>query len=184
MYEIASFLEKHIPDLVDALKSLSSTDPLYPPRAVVEAGDTAKWLMQYPSMYRAVALVNGRAVGHVQIVPTIGEDGTKTLRNVGVDKYFAENTQVHKMFEVARLFVGKEYHGKGLGKLLLENAVKHLQERDLIPVLCVEDTQIHAIDLYGKSGWNLCGTFENRLGKSIKVYSYGEIYTNKTDWVR
>ena len=181
MPEITSFLEKHVPDLVDALESLSVIDPTYPPRAVVAAGDTAKWLMQYPGMYRAVALVDGRAVGHVQIVPTIGENGTKTLRNVGVDKYFSANIQVHRMFEVARLFVGKEYHGKGLGKLLLENAVKHLQDRDLLPVLCVEETQTYAIDMYGKSGWKLCGTFANRLGKSIKVYSYGEIYANKTD---
>lgn len=178
--EVTGFLEKHVPDLVKSLESLSVIDPLYPPRAVVENGDTAKWLMQYTGMYRAVIIVNGQAVGHVQIVPGLGNDGNKILRNVGMDKYFAENTEVSKMFEIARLFVGREHHGKGLGKLLLESAVKHLLKAGLIPVLCVEETQTHAIDLYGKSGWHLCGTFENKMAKNILIYSYGKTYPGKT----
>ena len=181
MYEITSFSANHVPDLIDALTSLSAIDPLYPPRAVVVAGETAKWLLQYPSLYRAVALVDGKAVGHVQIVPTMNENGIKTLRSVGVDAYFSENKQVHKMFEIARLFVGTQYHGKGLGKLLLENAVEYLENKDLIPVLCVEETQTHATALYDKSGWQLCGTFENRLGTNVKVYSYRKMYSNKAD---
>lgn len=75
---------------------------------------------------------------------------------------------------------GREHHGKGLGKLLLESAVKHLLKAGLIPVLCVEETQTHAIDLYDKSGWHLCGTFENKMAKNILIYSYGKTYPGKT----
>ena len=175
MHTIRKFEQKDIPGLLEVLKELSLVDAHYPPKSVIEEKREETWLMQYEGLHRAVSVCGNNITGHVQIVPAKDPlTGIKRKRQVGLDLFFEKHQDVSRMYEISRLFVDGRHHGKGIGRALLEHATKHITDRECVPVLCVNETQKRAIELYDKLGWQACGFFTDKAQHVLKVYKYDE----------
>ncbi|MFP3990590.1 GNAT family N-acetyltransferase [Streptomyces sp. E11-3] len=125
--------------------------------------DPARWLSP-PSMLAAwVAELDGRVVGHVGL--SRGDDGDAAPalwgRRQGAS---AEATAV-----VSRLFVAPAARGRGIGALLMRQAVRDARERALHPVLDVVASDTAAAALYERLGWELLATVEQRWGPAQTV---------------
>jgi GNAT superfamily N-acetyltransferase len=77
---------------------------------------------------------------------------------------------------VSRLFVAPRARGRGIGALLIGQAVAEARRRDLHPVLDVVASDAAALALYERLGWHLMATVDRQWGPlavAIRCYAAG-----------
>lgn len=116
----------------------------------------ADWLAP-PSLLSAwVVELDGRIVGHIGLCRSDEDDVAPRSwsTRAGGD---TDATAV-----VCRLFVAPAARGRGIGALLMEQAVGEARERGLHPVLDVVASDTAATALYEQLGWELLATVERQ----------------------
>jgi GNAT superfamily N-acetyltransferase len=127
-----------------------------------------EWLME-PSQFAAwVAELDGRVVGHIGL--SCSEAGDVAP----VHWSRREGKPIQSTAVVSRLFVSPTARGYGIGALLMAEAVREAQERDLHPVLDVVATDTAAAALYERLGWHLLVTVDQRWSpaQTVTVHCY------------
>lgn len=131
----------------------------------------ASWLAR-PSLLAAwVADLNGQVVGHVGLSRGTMDDAAAALWSA------REGEMPDVTAVVSRLFVDPAARGNGLGAVLLEQAVGEARSRGLHPVLDVVASDVSAIALYERLGWQLLDTVDQQWGPqqvvSLRCYAAG-----------
>jgi GNAT superfamily N-acetyltransferase len=138
----------------------------YPVNWPDQPGD---WLTQPALISAWVAELDGRVAGHVGLsrsdVGDVAAGLWSAREGVGSD-----STAV-----ISRLFVAPAARGRGIGALLMAQAVREAGERGLHPVLDVVASDTAAAALYERLGWELLGITEQQWSPeqivTIRCYS-------------
>lgn len=78
----------------------------------------------------------------------------------------------NEVYKLSKLFLAKEYRGKGIGGLLLKESIEQVRKRKGREIyLRTRDSYAEAIKLYEKSGWTRSAELLNPPGPPVK-YSY------------
>ncbi|MCX4632505.1 GNAT family N-acetyltransferase [Streptomyces sp. NBC_01443] len=121
------------------------------------------WLTPPALIVSWVAELNGRIAGHVGLSRSDAGDVAPGLwsarAGVGHDA-----TAV-----VSRLFVAPSARGRGIGALLMAQAVAEARDRGVHPVLDVVGSDAAAAALYERLGWELLATVEQQWSPEQKV---------------
>jgi GNAT superfamily N-acetyltransferase len=127
----------------------------------------AQWVRRASGLGAWVAELDGRLVGHVGL--SSSGDGNLAPR-LWSDR---TGTEVERTAVVTRLFVAGQARGHGIGALLLGAAVSEAERRGLHPVLDVESSNLAAVALYERLGWERMATLEQRWGAhTVAVHCY------------
>jgi ribosomal protein S18 acetylase RimI-like enzyme len=104
-------------------------------------------------------------------------DGKKLVGMTGV--FWGGSEKTKHIATIFGVYVKKEYRGKGIGKLLLENIIKQIDSLKQIKKikLSVTASQLPALSLYKKMGFELIGKSKNEI-KVNGVY-YDEYHLEK-----
>ncbi len=118
---------------------------------------------QSPNIHLLVAhFENNQAVGSLQLCDSIGKIRSDATRHRG---------------ELACFFVGNEYRGEGVGYRLLMKAEELGRDLGIMKLtLDCRSTQLAAIKLYERCGYNRWGTMENYASLDGKVFHPGYFY--------
>lgn len=165
-------------DLATVLLDVRLHGGSYPPLYVEATVDgVSRWLEQDSPLLRLVALHDGRVVGHVQLVSAgAGDpDVAQALTGLGFDpKGFAESS---------RLFVHPEFRGRGIGRLLKQNAALRAWSMGLRPMSTVMVSQGESVALNRAEGWVESGSFVGKSGLVNLVFLAPEPSRLETDLV-
>ncbi|MFE7271855.1 GNAT family N-acetyltransferase [Streptomyces sp. NPDC057623] len=131
----------------------------------------SSWLAR-PSLLAAwVADLDGQLVGHVGLSRGTTGDMAAALWSA------REGVKPDVTAVVSRLFVDPAARGHGLGAALLEHAVGEARARGLYLVLDVVASDVSAIALYERLGWQLLATVEQQWGPqqvvTLRCYAAG-----------
>ncbi|WP_411102860.1 GNAT family N-acetyltransferase [Streptomyces sp. cmx-4-9] len=130
--------------------------------------DPGGWLTPSSLLAAWVAEVDGRVVGHVGLSRSGTDDLAPGLwgSREGVD---ADRAAV-----VNRLFVAPTARARGIGALLLAQAVREARARGLHPVLDVVVSDTAAAALYERMGWEHLATVAQQWGprQTVAVRCY------------
>lgn len=122
------------------------------------------WLTGGALVSAWVAESDGRVSGHVALSRSGAGDaapGLWSARTTGADAGAAA--------VVGRLFVDPRARGRGIGALLMAQAVAEARRRGLHPVLDVVASDTAAVALYERLGWRPLGTVEQEWGPRLTV---------------
>ena len=155
--------EDDFDDLVRVLAEVHERDgfPIHWPDQPIE------WIRRACALGAWVAELDGRLVGHVglsssgrgNLAPRLWNDRT----GVGV-----ERTAV-----VTRLFVSRQARGHGIGTLLIGEAMRQAQRHGLHPVLDVVSSNVAAVALYERLGWERMATLDEQWGaRTVAIHCY------------
>ena len=164
--------------LAEVLLDVRLQGGTYPPSYVeaTSAGVLA-WLESERALLRLVALVDGRVVGHVQLV-AVGSgdpDVVAAVEGLGLDPSgFAESSQ---------LFVHPEFRGLGVDRLLKRRAAEWAWSQGLRPVSTVMVSQAESVALNRAEGWVESGSFVGKSGLENLVFLAPEPSRLQTDLV-
>lgn len=164
--------------LAEVLLDVRLQGGTYPPSYVeaTSAGVLA-WLESDRALLRLVALVDGRVVGHVQMV-AVGSgdpDVVAAVDGLGLDPSgFAESS---------RLFVHPEFRGLGVGRLLKRAAAEWAWSQGLRPMSTVMVLQTESVALNRAEGWVESGSFIGKSGLENLVFLAPEPSRLQTDLV-
>lgn len=126
------------------------------------------WLSQPALLAAWVAELDGRVVGHIGLSRSEPGDAAPVLWSS------REGASSASAVVVNRLFVAPAARGHGIGALLLAQAMRDAQERDLHPVLDVVASDASAVALYERLGWELLATVEQQWSpeQAVVVHCY------------
>ncbi len=142
--------------LAQVLVDVHATDG-YPVEGV---GDPRSWLVLPDALGQWTALLEGRPVGHIALLPPAPSDGAPDLL-VQRDGVSRESIAV-----VARLFVSPRARGRAIGRSLLETAEDRARESRSHLVLDVMAKDEAAINLYKSQGWSILGPIVHVHGRA------------------
>lgn len=103
------------------------------------------------------------------------EDAGKLVGMVGVD--FNQRIKRKHAVTIVGMYVNQNYRGKGIATLLLDTAIKEIQQRkEIIKIdLDVNTENQVAINLYQKFGFEIVGTYHKELYVNGKYYDFYEM---------
>jgi GNAT superfamily N-acetyltransferase len=155
--------DSDLPTLATVLQAVHKTTG-YP---VIGIDNPVPFIATQDGLQAWVALLDSRIVGHVLLTHPSEED-------MAVKAFVEQGGQLGKVASLARLFVDPSAGGKGLGKMLINGAVKWAADEGMKLVLYVLDKDSSAIGIYEKLGWVRIGegVFENAEGTVWTAYSY------------
>jgi ribosomal protein S18 acetylase RimI-like enzyme len=82
-------------------------------------------------------------------------------------------SQKEKLIELQRLYVGEEYHGRGVGKALIERVEEMAREQGFRTLwLGVWEENLKAQKVYGRMGFEKVGEHDFKMGECVQ-----------TDWI-
>lgn len=119
-----------------------------------------EWLSHASLLGAWVAELDGCVVGHVSLSRSGEDDLAAALWSE------RQGTSRDTTAVVSRLFVAPEARGHGIGALLMDRAETEARHRSLHPVLDVVASDTAAAALYGRLGWELMATVEQRWSPS------------------
>lgn len=152
--------DRHRSALVSILLELQSSDepyPLLPAGEVATVDSMEAWLQRTAAEVDWVATSDGRVLGYVRVT-----DPQAYLVTHGPDIGMNINRRDHA--EVVKLFVAPREHGAGVGRRLLETAVRHIVASGRRPVLAVLDASQGALGFYSAVGLAEVGSFDGEQG--------------------
>lgn len=117
--------------------------------------DPRQWIRGPRTTASWTAVLGGRPVGHVAAA-TAGGDRAADVWAVALEQ------PVEAMTVVKRLFVDPPAHGRGIGRLLLDEVVDHAHAAGLWPVLDVGADAVAPARLYRSAGFVKVGSVELR----------------------
>ncbi|MFF9339929.1 MULTISPECIES: GNAT family N-acetyltransferase [unclassified Streptomyces] len=123
----------------------------------------AAWLTPPAFLGAWVAELDGRIVGHAGLAGARPDDGAPGAWSARTGRDAAGAAVVN------RLYVSPSARGRGLGALLLAEAVAAARDRDLHAVLDVAAHDTSAAALYERLGWQLLATVEQDWGPHGRV---------------
>jgi GNAT superfamily N-acetyltransferase len=114
--------------------------------------DPSRWLTPRGLLSSWVAVADASIVGHV-VAGAIDEKA---------DPYFTRVSSrlASELVEIKRLFVAPYARGRGIGRLLLEEATEYARSCSLEPILEVTADRQGPVQFYERSGWQRVGTNE------------------------
>ncbi|MFV2120279.1 GNAT family N-acetyltransferase [Streptomyces sp. Act-28] len=121
------------------------------------------WLTPPSLIASWVAEVDGRVAGHIGLSRSGAGDAAPGLWSART------GVSVDATVVVNRLFVAPWARGRGIGALLMAQAVTEARGRGLHPVLDVVASDTAAAALYERLGWHLLATVEQRWSPGQKV---------------
>ena len=129
--------------------------------------DLAAFLVTPGALGAWVAELHGGVAGHVALHPR-SSDAVMERASAGV------GAPPEGLAVVARLLVGPEFRGQGIGRLLLRAAAQEAEARGLWPVLDVAKDLRSAIAVYESCGWVRVGEVTVRLpdGRDLEEFVY------------
>ena len=130
--------------------------------------DAAAWLTPTGVYAAFIATQDDSVVGHVALGPI---DEVADPQLAALQRWTAA-----RLVEIKRLFVAPSARGTGIGKALLDAAVRFAETYEFFPVLEVTADRTAAIQLYASSGWMRVGsglaTWRRASGESPLLYQY------------
>ncbi|WP_457626796.1 GNAT family N-acetyltransferase [Persephonella sp.] len=138
--EIVPFSSERLGDVIQILMDAYQDYPEYGEATRKQAKRYIGWLKKHSTLFD-VAYINGEPAGFI-----VADANWKDLhgKNVG---------------EIHELSIKKKFWGMGLGKKLLERALKHFREKGLkTAALWVGEKNRRAIDFYKKNGFKQTGS--------------------------
>ena len=157
--EVSQYDPAAATDVVELLLRVRAAGGTYPPAYVEPTLDSvAEWLEKYPALIRLVARIEGRVVGHVQLVSinATDPDVSSALSAAGLDP--------SDFVESARLFVDPDFQGHGIGRILKRAAAEHAFNIGLRPCSTVMVSQLASLALNDAEGWVRSGSFVGLSG--------------------
>jgi GNAT superfamily N-acetyltransferase len=127
----------------------------------------ATWLARPDLLEAWVAELDGQVMGHIALSPHGDGDLAPVLWSGRA------GTSIEDAAVISRLFVSPKARSRGVGALLVAQAVSGAHERGLHPVLDVVATDTAAAALYERMGWSRLGCVHQRWGQQlVTVHSY------------
>ncbi|MET7751293.1 GNAT family N-acetyltransferase [Micromonospora sp. NPDC005367] len=128
------------------------------------------WLTPPSLMASWVAELDGRVAGHVGLSRSDVGDAAPGLWGARA------GVRIDATAVVNRLFVAPWARGRGVGALLMAQAVSAAQDRGLHPVLDVVASDTAATALYERLGWQLLATVEQQWSPeqtvAVRCYAF------------
>lgn len=154
----------HMYDTVQALLTVREADGTYPPPIDVDDGDVrgfTHWLMQEETIGRWVAIIDGKAVGHISITAPHSYL-TDHLEAMG-HKTDAANGYC----EISKFFIAPEFQSHGVGAKIFDHALEYARSKEMQPALAVIEDSISARRFYAKKGLREVGSFAGIHGRNF-----------------
>ena len=145
--------------LADVLVEVHAADG-YPVEGV---DDPRAWLSLSDPVGQWTALVDGRPVGHVAIVPLPKESEAPDLLRA------LEYGAIGPVGVLVRLFVAPAARGASIGHELMEVAERQARALGLGLTMEVMEKDQDALRLYERRGWRRIGTFEHFYDRDLSV---------------
>lgn len=150
-------------ELVGVLAGVHERDgfPVHWPDQPIE------WIRRACALGAWVAELDGRLVGHVGL----SSSGAGNL----APRLWSDRTGegVGRTAVVTRLFVAEKARGHGIGTLLIGAAAREAKRRGLHPVLDVVSSNVAAVALYERLGWERMDTLEEQWGaRTVAIHCY------------